>query len=485
MIENSFKITLVFQLLFWSSIMLFSQNDTIYFDASNNVQHVKWRHRYDKKLTMKLFLAQAGYDGKLKRKDNGEIEVFINFEQTLEVIKKMDKLSLGIPKIIYLVGWQYNGHDSKYPAFFEGNDALKREEDPNALESLKWLMNESKKFNTTVSLHIGMFDAYEDSPLWDTYVKNDIIAKNKDGSLRSGEWGYPISYAQEWKKGFTQKRIDSLCAILPIAEAGTVHVDAFHTWAPIGKEGPGKRPFIKEPISPYLEFSVADETEAQKKIFKYWESKGIDVTSEGAMFLREDTFAGYQSMAWWVDWGLAEYMKWPAFYYTGGEDEGDNGKLFGTSMHGEVIVKKDPKNITGFKNKFSNTTLIWYYLNTFLRQKYIENTEGKKVFYSDGVVTQISKEEYTIHRNGRLLVQNQNVFVPALWMKNKSIIAYSKEGYTNKSWQLPEDWKGIKKLELSKVTLKGNVKKSIININHGFVKLDMEANEMLLLESKK
>lgn len=55
-------------------------------------------------------------------------------------------------------------------------------------------MEKAKQYNTIVSLHINMFDAYEDSPLWDEYVQNDIIAKNKDGSLRKGEWGWPISY---------------------------------------------------------------------------------------------------------------------------------------------------------------------------------------------------------------------------------------------------------------------------------------------------
>ena len=43
-------------------------------------------------------------------------------------------------KIIYLVGWQYNGHNDKYPAFFEVNRALKWLQDKDAMESLLWLM---------------------------------------------------------------------------------------------------------------------------------------------------------------------------------------------------------------------------------------------------------------------------------------------------------------------------------------------------------
>ncbi len=95
----------------------------------------KWavhpRHDYSKTYVVKLFLSQAEFDpvhlGKYKMRDNGKQKVCMNCEQALEVIKGMDALTLGLPKIVYLVGWQYNGHDSKYPAFFEGNRAIARD----------------------------------------------------------------------------------------------------------------------------------------------------------------------------------------------------------------------------------------------------------------------------------------------------------------------------------------------------------------------
>jgi hypothetical protein len=52
--------------------------------------------------------------------------------KALDVIRRIDNQTLGIPKIIYLVGWQYNGHDSKYPAWFGGNETLKRPQDANS-----------------------------------------------------------------------------------------------------------------------------------------------------------------------------------------------------------------------------------------------------------------------------------------------------------------------------------------------------------------
>jgi hypothetical protein len=52
---------------------------------------------------------------------------------------------------------------------------------------------------------------------------------------------YQISYAQEWKLGYAQKRIDALLRMLPeLKEAGTIHIDAF-------KSIRGVRPAIRFP----------------------------------------------------------------------------------------------------------------------------------------------------------------------------------------------------------------------------------------------
>ena len=126
----------------------------------------KWavhpRHDYSKTYVVKLFLSQAEFDpvhlGKYKMRDNGKQQVCMNCEKALEAIKGMDALTLGLPKIVYLVGWQYNGHDSKYPAFFEGNRAVARACDTDPLDSIRWLMQEAKKNHTTVSLHVNLFD---------------------------------------------------------------------------------------------------------------------------------------------------------------------------------------------------------------------------------------------------------------------------------------------------------------------------------------
>jgi hypothetical protein len=452
------------------------------------------KHQYHQTLTMKLFMAQALFDGKLKHRDNGKSETFLTCEQALEVIRRMDNLTLGIPKIVYLVGWQYNGHDSKYPAWFEGNERLKRPQDANAMESLKWLMKEAEAYHTTVSLHINMFDAYEDSPLWDEYLEKDVIAKNVDGTPRACEWGYPISYAREWETGLAKRRIDALCELLPIQHAGTIHIDAFHTWPPVpGIDEHGKYHVEKAKgvISPYLKFTVADETEAQRNVLRYWAEKGVDVTSESVDFLRETAFEGYQPMAWWFNrGGLGYYLKWPASYYCGGRDNTEWGMLFGTSMHGEDIVRKDPESLRGFKEQFCLNAAVWYYLNRLQRLQVLDGKEYKSVRFSDGVRTELTRGEgrvwknalYRISQGGVTLVENTDVLIPALWMGADAMIAYSRNGYENRSWTLPEAWKNVIEAKVCRITDEGRSESETRKLRDGKLELTLAKDEMLLIE---
>jgi len=448
-------------------------------------QQIRWHYRYDQTLVMKLMLSQALFDGPYKRKDNEKSEVFLDFSEALDVIRRIDRLTLGIPKIIYLTGWQYNGHDSKYPAWFEVNPRLKRPQDPDALASLKWLMREARKYHTTVSVHINMFDAYEDSPLWEEYVQKDVIAKHKDGTILRAEWGSPISYAQEWKTGLAQQRIDRLCRLLPIQKAGTIHIDAFHTSPPVPETGADGKTRINlelKPISPYLSFTVADEAEAQKKIFRYWAAKGIDVTSEGVGFLRPVSFEGYQPMAWWLGRGVSFYADWPSWYYTGGVDRSEWGQLFGTSMHGEDIVKKDKAGLAGFKEDFCTHTLVWYYLNRLKRQQLIRNGERKEVRFSNGVRTILDKGRFRLIRDDEVLVDNGDVFLQALWIGENTWIAYSREGYRNRTWTLPDGLGRSGTWKAYSVSANGNKKEQPVSVRSGKLVLSLEKDQMLVLE---
>jgi hypothetical protein len=341
---------------------------------------------------------------------------------------------------------------------------LKRPQDATAVDSLKWLVSEGLRYHSTVSLHINMMDAYQDSPLWDTYVRNDLLCKERDGTLkRGGIWdgqqAYLVNYAHEWNAGFAQKRIDELLNFLPLQKAGTVHIDAFHS-----VESPGHG------------ITSEEEAKTQRKIFRYWKDKGVDVTSE--MVYRPDHFIGLQPMAWNFQFTLREYMDVPASLFCGGTDSGDGGKLFGTSMTAEGRVREDCERMTGLLEDFCLQTLPWYYLNRHDRLRLLLTPEMSESTFSDGLVVRLYRDNrYLVEHNGRLLREGDNVFVPALWLRDKELIAFSADGYERKMWKLPPDWQQVKQVSMSEITMAGNQKISDLAVDRGTLTLSLRAGQ--------
>ncbi len=372
-------------------------------------------HDYTKTFTYKLLLADRN------RENNGSI-VYHTFEETLKIIEEVDKMTFGMPKIVYLVGWQFFGHDSKYPAWNSVNEALKRGCDKSAYESLLWLMEEGFKFNTTVSLHINIQDAYKDSPLWDEYVKNDLIALNKDGTLLKGDvWNneqcYIISYKQEWDKGFIQKRIDELCEFLPIERAGTIHIDAMHA-----KADPGHG------------WTLEDIQVSRNKIVRYWRDKGVDVTTEFLYYEASDWRYRYEQLIGLVplfyhfSQNLDEYIDRPGELIMGVNvsnafKEGLSSKmdrLFGGSFNAEGIINGENYRERFFE-EFCKNEVRYRYLLSLKREEAVVRKGNICAIFSDGVVTDMNDN---IEKNG-IKLQNENyIFLPAVFMKNEGYFLY-------------------------------------------------------------
>ena len=121
-------------------------------------------------------------------------------------------------------------------------------------------------------------------------------------------------------------------------------------------------------------------------------------------------------------------------------------------MQGEELWKQDKSNMPGFLGQFCRTTLPWYFLGRFERQKF----ENEAVYYSDGVVALTENGKRIIRKGDFVLREDDNLFVPALW-NGKEIIAYSGPGYENKAWRMPDDWNGVKCVDLYQITLEGCV----------------------------
>jgi len=450
--------------------------------AATDVVVTPFYRDYHQTLVLKLFMGMEG--DPVERLQTVPMfqkphDVLCTFEEALEVIRKTDNLTRGIPKIIYLVGWQKGGHDHGYPAWSEVNPRMKRPQDATALESLRWLIREGRKFNTTVSLHLNMVDAYQQSPLWDEYVAKDCFAKDEGGKLlvagvqMKGEDMYNVVYPKEWEAGLAQRRIDALIQMVPeLKEGHTIHVDVF-----IANRDGGK------PISPWHAkpenggLTPEKYVETQRRIFHYWRDRGFDVTGEGIFWAHPpgEGFTGLQAMSWWYFCDTQYQMRIPeSLMARGRTDRGGDGDFrFGSSMHGEEIWMENKETMPGFLGMFCRTTLPWYYLSRLDRLK----VEGDAVHYSGGVIARTEDGKRIIRRGPFLIRENDDLFVPALW-NPKEIVAYSRQGYADRSWQLPEEWQSVRQVTVHDITLQGLApNQATIPVLDGKLRLTLKADQ--------
>jgi hypothetical protein len=411
-----------------------------------------WLHDYSRALVMKTSLAKPN-------KDHSASEVLLTFSDMMEIIRQIDQMTPGLPKINYLVGWQYQGHDSKYPAWHEVNEALKTAGDKSALESLLRLFDEGFKYNTTVSLHINMYDAYISSPLWQTYCANGLIALEEGGlmikgGVYNGLQAYAVSYKNEWDSGFAKKRIDELCAMIPLVRAGTVHIDAFHCHADAGHG-----------------YTMVEAVEARNKIFRYWRNLGIDVTSE---FLyneaphrrdalqKHEHLIGLMPHAYHLSQTLNSYLHRPASLISGMNTarpylvegiplEG----LFGDSVDAEGIIRQHyPVWQLPFFTGFMEKSLKQLYLNSLERLGAEIRQDNVTVQFSNGVETAL--KGIPLSRNGISMENENGLFIPAEWIGKGAAIVYSRDGKSCQ-WDASGimDWKNNAKVCIRGLSVSG------------------------------
>lgn len=371
-------------------------------------------------------------------------EIINTFADTLALIREIHRFTAGVPQVCYLVGWQYDGHDSKYPAWGAANHRLKRPEDASPEDSLRWLMREAKRYNAIVSLHINMCDAYESSPLWDEYVRNDLLIRDTDGSLKKGGvWGgeqsYLVSKAREWTSGHAGRRIDALLDMLPIADAGTIHIDVFQPTP-----------------SPYHNVSRSDDLAAMAAILDYWRSRGVDVTTEWW----HHELVGKVPMVWHSNFDESSRLRYPPELACGGgsawnmrADHADRPggfsktpepgcryeEAWGESIDGDIA--RDP---AAAADVFYTKTLSFIFLNDYRAMRHEITAATYSVDFTDDVRTEIrvAERRLTLRQDGRLLIDGPHRFLPAGWRDDGSYIAHSQTG-GDTEWALPPAWKSI------------------------------------------
>lgn len=409
---------------------------------------VKYNYDYTKTMMMKLCLAVPDR--------NGGSTVINTFADAFEIIKKVDAITCGISKIIYLVGWQYNGHDDKYPDFFEVNEALKYP-DKTARESLLYLIEEAKKYHTVVSLHINFNDAYENAPSFDRFVKANALIRDKKGrpygiEKYNGLDCYKTSFKEYWESGLFKEMFDRLFTVVPLSELKTVHVDNFQCY---------------KNHAPYI--SVTEMQNYRRRMIEYVASKGIDITSEftyreydkmvnrppfkmrGSLHSVNapiDTL-GYIPAVWWYsnitkkDLITVSPQKMCGGMYS---NKRFGNYLYG-NIHGEdVFPNNNGKNSdweNEFKEQFATVQVPFQYLCNFKRLSIKGFGKSERCVFENEVTSYNKDRRITV--NGETVKENENLLLPLLHLK-ETYIAYSKNGDA-REWILTD--KNYKKAQIS------------------------------------
>ena len=404
----------------------------------------------------------------------------LNADEVLDVIRKMDNISRGIPKMVYLVGWQYQGHDTGYPSFGKVNEALKRPGDGSALESLRWLIREAPKYHTQVSLHVNFSDVYlDDNPLGPVYKERDIIVKWRNGNYHEGyKWcdhmAYRASNYRNWHQGtFRNEQIKPLFEMVPeLAGTASVHPDAWYNTP-----------------DPFYRITDEEDCQAMREMTVWVRKKyGADLTTE---FDRRRPkgidFVLFHPLLWHLQWDERtppDPMKIPSYFQTGvnaktwsSGSETVQSKFFGEIGDFESIIRKDSKNLPGVVKEFATRTLSWYFLNRKLRVSF----DGNTARFTDNVVS-CYPGKYTIKEDGSFLQDGDDVFIPALWKPHREIIAYSSSGYKKREWSLPVNWKSVQKADIYKITPEGHqlIKKDI-RLENNLITLSLAPDEAVFI----
>lgn len=396
----------------------------------NSVNRAKFNYDYSQCMVMKIGMSFPEKDM------SGKSHVLLRFDEALDFVKKVDAMTPGITKIYYLVGWQYLGHDDKYPDFFEVNEALKAPGDATAKESFEKLYYEAKKYNSVISVHINFNDAYSNAPSFEEFVKKGALIRKRNGKIHAierynGRKCYKICHKTYWESGLFKKAFDRFLEVLPfIKDAGTVHVDNFQCYK-------NHAPFV----------SIKEMQAGRRKMVEYVLSKGIEITSEftykeSSLLPNRPIFGLPRDhyrfsklattdiipLSWWC-YRLTkkELTEIPPQSYCGGEfREKRYNKLLYGNMHGEdIFIKNSPDWAKRFIFRFATYQVPFHFLNTKKRVLIKRGLSGLRCEYSDGTVSFARGEKIT--RNGKILKDGNTLFLPYVHI-NDCWLLFSQSG---------------------------------------------------------
>lgn len=428
------------RLLKYSIAALFFMQSLAAFSIGLTYQYPLYPYVRDLSQTLTFkFMLRCAVEDDIHNKDLSKVAKY--FQQ-------IDCVSRGVPKVVVLGGFQQGGHDHTYPWWCPVDTTLYAPGGLKGRDAIFWLMNEVKKYNVSCTFHVNPFDAYMDSPKWDMYVEKDLLCREPDGSLVKGDvwWNrqsYFVNMVNEWNAGVTKQRVDEFIKQFPfVKETGVLYLDNQTQYPP----------------SPYHFVTREDQISAIKKIAEYLRNEyGIQIIGEYADVNLYGIGTLGMTWDWWASLNINQ-MEIPPYIVCGGRDgthdDLGGGKIDYTKRRFQVFgasvqLEDHYRNPVWMTRELSHHTFVAFYLNRLLRLKYeTEEPLSITLTLSDNVVSKYENDStHRLYRDGKLMKEGHDVFIPVYWINHPEIMAYSvkgRDGY----WDFPREWKDVKAVDI-------------------------------------
>jgi len=378
----------------------------------------------------------------VKEPEGGYAPPITSFAEALEIVRAVAKVTGNAKQRVALIGWQFTGHDTGYPALNQVNERI------GGAAALKQLIKDAAQYNANIEFHINLDDAYPDRPFFDP----SVLQFNREGKpyvwshqFEGGPPDYRISLTKQFRSGYFQKRVESLLNTVPVKEG--IRLDTFRT--------------CDISVGPGEDIGIVSETVYGGKILEWFIERGIAPLTEGPVDAYYGKLEGMQHRFAISD--PFHLMMMQGKIYGGGKYSEGVGQTLGWSMN-LAYAFRETNALGGLHlDKYSEGDIAdTYYLGN-LTQSYLSKKEliwlgsekvgekqvekdGKKVTvprnnniarFSDGTVSTVLDDgSWTVVDHDFKSVDGQRRVIP---IGDNEVILYSVDGGAIR-WTLPAQW---------------------------------------------
>ncbi len=332
----------------------------------------------------------------VERVRNSNITITMNFAseaqfpflRQLDNVKKIYYLTDGFRQMIELKGYQSEGHDTGHPDY-AGN----YNERAGGLKDLNTLVNEGKRYNAYIGLHINESEAHPAARTYDSTFMTTIPA------WKWLDQAYLINKETDVMSGNFQKRLNNLKK--DIDGLDFIYIDTYREHR-------------------YLAYNTA----------KLFNERGWAVwTEDPGVFNRYGT---------WIHYYPESKSLISRFIHGTRKDGFAEDSLFGGGYDRGAAI--------GFQGWQNGKNLYWALRNfytiqlpyRYLMQSQVIYADSVNLRFKNGTEVRYANGVSSMYDNGRLIKKGNIIFIP--WQEK--IYHYNPEGGKTE-WELPASWKGI------------------------------------------